>query len=120
LENDDDKSLCGAAFTAIESAALESDPSVDSDTPRDVWWLRWLKLFSIVAVPAIVLGFGFLFEDYVSDHRTENIYEQAVPANIREQEVVSRMKFRFWLGASVGGGLGLIYVARCIVRKADP
>jgi hypothetical protein len=30
------------------------------------------------------------------------------------------MKFRFVIGAGLGGGLGLIYVIRCIMRKADP
>jgi len=63
--------------------------------------LRWLKCISIIAVPALILGFGFLFEDHNYD-------------------TIGSMMFRFWLGAGIGGGLGMIYIVRCMVRKVDP
>lgn len=30
------------------------------------------------------------------------------------------MKVRIAIGGVIGGGLGMIYVVRCLVRKVDP
>jgi hypothetical protein len=108
------------ALSVIEETALDYDPSSDTDAPRDVWWWRWLKFMSVIVFPAAVLGLGFMFE-YGMDSRHEPVSEARSMSNRDvELNVVNAMKFRFWLGAGVGGGLGLIYVARCIVRKVDP
>jgi hypothetical protein len=48
-----------------------------------------------------MFGLGFLFEDNNHDN-------------------FAFMKYRFWLGAGVGSGLGMIYIVRCMVRKVDP
>ena len=107
-------------LSSIEEAALDSDPSADSVSPRDAWWLRWLKYISIIAVPSIVLGLGFLFEDYIEQYHANSYYQRDVAKRNVEHDTIGSMKFRFWLGAGIGGGLGMIYVARCIVRRVDP
>jgi hypothetical protein len=104
MKHDDDNiSPVGALFSAMEDAAAHADQDepTDPDAPRDASWLRWLKCISIIAVPALILGFGFLFEDHNYD-------------------TIGSMMFRFWLGAGIGGGLGMIYIVRCMVRKVDP
>jgi hypothetical protein len=119
---DDDKkdNLIGEVLSSIEEATLDSDPSADSESPRDPWWLRWLKYISIISAPAIVLGLGFLFEDYIEEYNADSGYKRAVAERRVEHDTTRSMKFRFWMGASVGGGLGMIYVVRCMVRKVDP
>lgn len=111
MEKDEDNSLVGSMLSSIEETALDSDPNADADAPRDVWWLRWLKFVSVIAVPAIVLGLGFLFTGFG---------DESSSIRLTEEEFSAAMKFNFWLGAGIGGGLGMIYVARCIVRKVDP
>jgi hypothetical protein len=123
MKNDDeDISPVGAVFSAMEDAAspADKDEPADSDAPRDAWWLRWLKYISIIAIPAILLGLGFLFEDYIEQYHADS-YSHRDKAHRRvEHDTIGFMKFRFWLGAGVGGGLGMIYVVRCMVRKVDP
>jgi hypothetical protein len=84
-----------------------------ADEPRDPWWLRCLKFGCVVVVPAIVLGIGFLFGYYFVAGRRGGVY-------LTRDDTEAFMKFRFWLGAFIGGSIGLIYVVRCIVRKVDP
>ena len=107
-------------LSAIEEAALDSDPAADSDSPRDAVWLRWIKFAAVIIVPAIILGLGFLFADYINQFQAGSHHEHNLAQNRIEHDTVGAMKFRFWIGAGIGGGLGLIYVARCIIRRADP
>ena len=114
----------GNPVNLVESALLEaasgSGSAADLDSPRDAWWWRWIKFASVIIVPAIILGVGFLFEDYFEQERAQSSYNRTVARRNVEQDTVRAMKFRFWVGACLGGGLGAIYVARCIVRKTDP
>ncbi|MDR3457935.1 MAG: hypothetical protein P4N60_10850 [Verrucomicrobiae bacterium] len=120
-DENEDVNPVNEMLTELEEAALGPDLPADADSPRDVWWLRWLKFISIIALPAIVLGLGFLFE-YGAElkHRDMDSSKRIMPSGPAEQDVHGEMKFRFWLGASVGGSLGLIYVAKCVIRKTDP
>ena len=118
--DDKDDNLLNVVESAIEEAALDSDPLADSDAPRDAWWLRWLKFMALIIAPAIVLGLGFLFEDYIEQDRAESSHDRSVAQRQVEHDTTDAMKFRFWVGACVGGGLGAIYVVRCIVRRTDP
>ena len=121
MENrDENADPVTVALSAIEEAALDSDPTPDSDSPRDAWWFRWLKFGAVIAFPAIVLGLGFLFADYIAQYRANSFHERAVTSRIVERDTIGSMKFRFWLGAAVGGGLGMIYVGRCVIRRTDP
>jgi hypothetical protein len=106
--------------SAIEEAALDSDPAADSDSPRDAWWLRWLKFVSVILAPAVILGVGFVVEDYIEQYRADGSVDRYVAHGNVVHDTIGAMKFRFWLGACVGGGLGAIYVGRCIIRKTDP
>jgi hypothetical protein len=118
--NSEDDNPIDIIESAIVEAALDSDPAADSDAPRDSWWLRWLKFLALIIGPAIVLGIGFLFEIYVEQYRADDSYHRTVANRRVERDTTDAMKFRFCVGACVGGGLGAIYVVRCIVRKTDP
>ena len=119
-DSDDDQNPVGEALSEFADDALNYDSASDSGEARDVWWLRWLKFISVIAVPAIILGSGFLFEEYIEQNRT-GTYSQRQRAERRVQEdSTESMRFRFMMGACIGGGLGLIYVVRCLVRKVDP
>ena|ERR1041384_1694786 len=119
MEDEDDNPV-EAAFSAIEDAALKSDPAAHWDAPRDVWWWRRLKFASVILLPALILGLGFLFEDYIEEYRADSSYDRDAARREVQHDTVGSMKFRFWVGASVGGGLGTIYVVRCILRRVDP
>ncbi|MCD6051593.1 MAG: hypothetical protein K0Q55_3002 [Verrucomicrobia bacterium] len=116
--HDDNESLLGTTFSAVKDAALNKHPSYeDETTERDEWWLRWLKFASVIIVPAVVLGCGFWFADLAIKSRSGMSSRME---RLKKDETVERMNFKFWLGAGIGGGFGLIYVAKCIIRKEDP
>ena len=119
-DDDQDNNPVNNLLSSIEEAALDSDPSSDSDSPKDAGWLRGLKYLSTIIVPALLLGLGFLFEDYIEQYHADSYYQRDMAQRHVKQDTISSMKFRFWIGAGVGGGLGLIYVVRCMVRKVDP
>ena len=119
MDNEDDN-LLKAAETAIEEAALDSDPPDDPDSPRDAWWLRWLKFVAVIAVPAITFGLGFVFVDYMEEYRATGLHDRIIARQNVDHDTIGTMKFRFWLGACISGGLGAIYVARCIIQRTDP
>jgi len=118
--NNEEDNLVDVIESAIVETALDSNPATDADAPRDSWWLRWLKFLSLIILPAIVLGLGFLFEDYVEQYRADTSYRRSVATQRVERDTTAGMKFRFGIGACVGGGLGVLYVARCLIRKTDP
>ena len=121
MADDDEKSdLVNEVFSSIEEATSDPDRSADAGSPRDPSWLRWLKYLSIIVVPAMILGVGFLFVDYIEQYNADSGYKRARAEQRVQHDTTSSMKFRFWMGAGVGGGLGMIYVVRCIVRKVDP
>jgi len=116
--HDDNENLLGTTFSALKDAALKPRSAYeDEETERDEWWLRWLKFASVIVVPAVILGFGFFFADLAMKSRG-SVSQRT--ERLKKDETVDRMYFKFWLGAGIGGGLGLIYVAKCIVRQEDP
>jgi hypothetical protein len=96
-----------------------SSKTLPSDK-RDVFWLRWLKYLSLIIFPAVVFGLGFLFEDYFLESNGQTYRQRQYAFSRAQPDSVSSMKLRFIIGAGLGGGLGLIYVVRCIRRKVDP
>jgi hypothetical protein len=100
--------------------AFEFVPKDELGERRDVFWLRWLKFGSLIAFPAIVFGLVFLFEDYARQTSGATYSERQRAERLVERDTMEAMEFRFVLGAGLGGGLGLVYVVRCIVRKVDP
>jgi len=119
MKNEEDN-LLDVVESAIIETALDSDQSADSDSPRDPAWVRWSKFLALIIFPAIVLGLGFLFEDYVEQYDAHSSYQRSVATKRVDRDTTDAMKFRFCIGATVGGGLGAIYVARCLIRKTDP
>lgn len=93
---------------------LKDDPALPSDEPRVPKWKRWLQFFSLVVVPAIVGGFGLLLTDL---WLRSNAPGGPATADVG---VIPGLAFEFVLGAGVGGGLGLAYVIRCIIKDRDP
>lgn len=118
--NDDEESLLDVVESAVVETALESDPAADADSAREPAWLRWIKFLALMVGPAIVFGLIFLFGDYFDKNNSNNSYRQSMASKRVESDTTARMKFRFCIGASVGAGLGAIYVVRCLIRKTDP
>ena len=100
--------------------ALSFTPTSTRGEPRDATWLRWLKYLSIITLPALIFGLGFLFEDYFLESSGKTYYQRQLAESRVQRESVHSMKLRFLIGAGLGGGLGLIYVVRCITRRVDP
>ncbi len=119
MPNEED-SLLDVVESAIAETALDSDPAADSDSPRAPSWLRWLKSAALIIFCAIVLGVGFLFESYLEQNNSDDSYRRSIARQQVEHDTTDAMKFRFCIGACVGGGLGAIYVVRCLIRKTDP
>ena len=100
--------------------SLSFTPTPARGEPRDPAWLRWLKYLSLIVLPAAVFGLGFLFEDYFLESNGQTYRLRQRAASRIQHDSVSSMKLRFIIGASLGGGLGLIYVVRCVRRRVDP
>jgi hypothetical protein len=100
--------------------ALSFSPKSSPDDKRDAFWLRWPKYLSLIVLPAAVFGLGFLFEDYFLQSNGQTYRQRERAASRVQHDSVSSMKLRFFIGAGLGGSLGLIYVIRCVGRKADP
>ena len=98
---------------------LYDDSSSQPEEPRDPAWLRWLKFASIIVIPAVFLGLAFCGVAYFKEYNRAR-YHMAEAAQQTEDQVTGRLRTTFFLGAVIGGGLGLGYVIRCIIRKVDP
>jgi hypothetical protein len=92
----------------------------ERDAPRDLFWVRWVKFASLILVLALLFGLGFLLADYVQQYGSHDYVQRTRAERRVEGDSIWSMKFRFVVGACIGGGLGAIYVIRCIVRKVDP
>jgi len=94
----------------------------DSDEPqepRDPAWLRWLKFASLILIPALGCGLALFGVDYYIQYKRMDLD----PSHALQQTGMGlTYQFRdfFIVGACIGGGLGLFYVIRCIIRKVDP
>ena len=86
---------------------------------RDPSWLRWLKFVSVIVVPAAILGVGFFLGPYYLDERISRAY-RIHGSQLIMSDTIGFMKLRFWIGAALGGGLGMIYVVKCVIRRVDP
>jgi hypothetical protein len=117
-DNQYDSAVDGVA-DVIEDA-LSFVPKPEPGEPRDPTWLRWVKFSAVIIVPAVLLGLGLLFVDYVTQFSGNSYYERQRAERRVEHDSVQAMKWRFVIGSCIGGGLGLVYVVRCIVRKVDP
>jgi len=107
-------------LTEFAKDALTYSPEVEPDKPRDAAWLRWLKFASLIVFPAVVFGLGFLFADYAMQEQGATYRQRSLAAGRVRHDSVEGMRIRFIIGAALGGGFGLVYVGRCIIRRVDP
>jgi len=113
---DPDKDL----LSDVIDDALDFTPTNDPDEPRDPAWLRWSKFVAIVFVCAVLFGMVFAFEDYIEQYSARNDYQRTRAEHRVEQDSMGELKFRMFLGGSIGAAIGGIYVVRCLIRKVDP
>src|SRR6516162_4318132 len=71
-----DKSLFDEAANGAPQAAFGTRPAGDKEH-RDSVWLRWVKPFLIILVPAIVVGLIFVFRDYVRQYAATFQFDRA-------------------------------------------
>lgn len=114
-----DKSLFDEVADEAAQVAFGTRPAEDEEQ-RDSAWLRWVKLFSIIFVPAIVLGLVFALGDYVRQYTATTQFGRAVARGFVELDTWDWMRRRFLQGACAGAALGLLYVIRCSARKLVP
>jgi hypothetical protein len=119
-KGDDQYSPVTNELSDFATDALSFTPESTRGEPRDPAWLRWLKYISIITLPALVFGLGFLFEDYFLESSGPTYRQRQLAARGVQHDTISSMKLRFIIGAGLGGSLGLIYVIRCIRRSVDP
>lgn len=112
------KSLFDKVADEPAQAASGTRPAED-DEQRDSAWLRWLKLFSIILVPAIVLGVVFALRDYVRQSATTQ-FNRAVARGFVQLDTREWFRIRFVLGACVGAAFGLLYLFRRSAGKLVP
>jgi len=117
---DDHYSPVANELSDFATDALAFTPKTVSGEPKDAAWLRWLKFLSLVTFPALVFGLGFFLEDYFLESGARTYSQRQLAENRTQRDSIDPMKLRFIIGAGLGGGLGLIYVVRCIRRSVDP
>lgn len=115
---DDDSPFMGAVLSSVRDAFRV--PPQDPDAPRDSFLWRWTKFLSLIVVPAVIVGGGFVVEEYVMMSQGETSQRRELAADRVRGESVESARQRFLLGAAIGGGLGAVQVVRCLIRRVDP
>jgi hypothetical protein len=115
---EDDSPLMDAMISSASEGFRAS--SEDTNAPRDPFLLRWAKFSSIIVVLAVVLGGGFALGDYVTQSQGESSAQRARARRWVEHDTWKAFRGRFIIGACVGGGIGVVYTIRCLVKKVDP
>jgi hypothetical protein len=104
---------------AAAQSALGTRPARDEEQ-RDSAWRRWVKLFSIILVPAIVLGVVFALGDYVRQYTATMQFDRAVARGFVKLDTWDWLLRRFMLGAFVGAAFGLFYVIQRNLKNRVP
>ena len=92
----------------------------EDEEQRDSAWLRWAKLFSIILVPAIVLGVLFALRDYVRQYAATLQFDRAVARGWVQLDTWHWFRRRFVLGACAGAASGLLYIIQRNLRNRVP
>jgi hypothetical protein len=117
---DDNEESPRELLADIAEEALKPPAKNDPDEPRTPAWLRWMQFGALIIGPAIVFGLAFAFGDYLMQLSTKSSYRQERAERAVQHDSIAAIKWRFIIGAGVGGALGAVYVVRCIFRKVDP
>jgi hypothetical protein len=100
-KRDDRYSPVTEELSDFANDALSYTPESNPGEPRDKPWLRWLKFASVVILPAVVVGLGFLFEDYVMRAAGKTYYQRQRAENRVEHDSMRSMKLRFLVGSCI-------------------
>ena len=92
----------------------------EDEEQRDSAWLRWVKLVSIIFVPALVLGLVFAFGDYVRQYTATLQFDRAVAQGWVKLYTCDWLRRRFVLGACAGAAFGLLYKIQWNLRNRVP
>jgi len=115
---DNNKSLLDEMIQTADQAAF-GPHRPDQDGPRDPAWLRWAKFFSIIVVGAVVVGVLFALADYIMQCSSDWYQRSRAEKNI-QLTTWEDMRARFFIGSFLGGGFGVAYVIRCLLKNLDP
>ena len=99
--------------------AFGTRPAEDEEQ-RDSAGLRWVKLFSIILVPAIVLGVVFALANYVRQYTATLEFDRAAARGCVQLDTWDWFRRRFVLGACAGAAFGLLYVIQRNLRNRVP
>ena len=103
-----DKSLFDKVADEPAQAAFGTRPAQDEEQ-KDSAWQRWVKLFSIILVPAIVLGVVFALGDYIRQNTGTSEFRRAVARGFVQLDTWEWMRSRFVQGACAGAAFGLVH-----------
>ena len=115
-DQDDDEGLA----KTVEDELLREPDADDPDVPRDPVWLRFAKFGAIVVAGAVVIGVIFALGDYFVHHTGHAWSEREHTQRVVDNDSDEYFYGRFLIGACLGGGCALIYVARCLIKGVDP
>ena len=112
--------------TQIAEAELEAGRNqIDENEEPDNPLVRWVKFVSIILFSTAVLGVLFVISIHVvalmdafNSHHSYNY--QTTAEKTAAKDTVQAIRFRFFLGAVIGGCIGLYYVIWCLIKKRDP
>jgi len=99
--------------------------NAEDNESRDPVWLRWAKFLSIIVVAGVFFGALFAFSIHIAALVDASDFKKSFGAHAVMQRDASRdtahaFRVRFIIGACIGGGLGLVYMIRCLIKRVDP
>jgi hypothetical protein len=116
--NDDEYRSLREISKDLADDALNYNPVAEPGEPRDPAWLRWTKFACLILFGAALVGFVAFCEYYLEQYGLAR--RQMGQAAADQHDPFGPMKIRIVIGAVTGGGLAMVYVVRCIIRKVDP
>jgi len=118
-KDDDSYRSPGELLGDIANDALTGEPFRYEDEPRDPTWLRWAKFASIITFLAIFFGLVWFGWEFFTAYGQARTNLSAATKNTQDDmfQIACRHSL---IAAAVGGGLGLLYVAKCIIKRVDP
>jgi hypothetical protein len=108
------------AVAHIESEISSERAAYENEGHRDPPIARFTKFAAIILVLTLALGALFALEDYFLEHGGRTYWERSAAKERVREDTYQDLKFRFYLGAAIGAGLGLSYMARCLAKDIDP
>ena len=111
-----DKSL----FGKVADEATRGTRPAEDEEQRDSAWVRWVKPFLIILVPAIAVGLIFVFRDYVRQYIATFQFDRASARGWVKLDTWAWIRRRFVLGFCAGAAFGLLYKIQWHFRNRCP